>query len=279
MKNIKKILFSALLSFLFASNISCEGGIGDDELAGSDLTNSPLIVGWGNPIVTESYFEDLGILNNNYPINILGGGDGQPTTGDVTVTFSIDAAKTTATEGNEFTIPSTTATILAGTTIGPVSVDVNTAAFNPTEPTKLVLNATTTQAGVVVSQTEGVQTINFVGCKSTIADYTYEVTITSSTGGEYGPYIETITMESVNNFMTYSAGTWDPPLNPGHGIRFGDICGTLTLPAHQGLVDIYSNDVTPKGTATLDENGNFTLNYTISFGSGPRDYKAVYIRQ
>jgi hypothetical protein len=279
MKKIKNILFSALLGFLFISITSCDGGIGDAPTAGSDLTNSALIVGWGNPIVTESYFQDIGILNNTYPINILGGGSGQPTTSDITVTISVNAAETTATEGNEYTLPNTTVTIPAGQTIGQVPVNVNTGAFNLTQPTKLVLDATITQNGVVVSQTEGVQVINFVGCKSTLADYDYEVTITSSSGSVYGPHIEPLTMESVNSFLTYSAGTWDPPLNPGHGVRFGDICGTLTMPAHQGLVDIYSNDVTPKGTATVDANGNFTLNYTIDFSSGPRDYKAVYIRQ
>ncbi|WP_338408243.1 hypothetical protein [uncultured Flavobacterium sp.] len=273
MKKIKIILFFVLIATL----ASCSGGIGDD-LPGADYTNSPTIIGWGKPIVTESYFTDLGILNNTYPVNILGGGDGSPTTTDISVTISVDQAKTTAISG-EYSIPSTTVTIPAGSKIGLVPINVNTASFSATEPTKVVLNVTTSSNGAVVSATENTQTINFVGCKSTIANYTYLMTVTSSTGAVYGPVIETVLMESVNSFMTYSAGTWNPPLNPGHGIRFEAICGTLSMPAHQGLVDVYSNDVTPIGTATVDQNGNFTLRYTIGFAAGPRDYTAVYIRQ
>jgi hypothetical protein len=278
MKKIKNILFSVLISTVFIAITSCSGGIGEN-LPGGDTTDGPIIVGWGKPIVTESYFSDLGTLNNVYPINILGGSTGRATTSDITLTISVDASSTTAIDGAEYSIPSTSVTIPAGTTIGLVPININTGSFNLTQPTKVVITVTTSSAGVVVSATENVQTINFVGCQSAIADFSYEMTVTSSTGAVYGPVIETVLMESVNSFMTYSAGTWAPPLNPGHGIRFEDICGTLTMPAHQGLVDVYSNDVTPRGTGTVDADGNFTLRYTIDFAAGARDYTAVYIKQ
>lgn len=278
MKKIKIILSTILLGSAFFT--SCSEGIGDSmDIEGSNITNSPIIIGWGNPSVTESYFSDLGTLNNTYPLNVIGGADGSPTTSDITVTLSVDTANSTAVEGNEFTFPSSTVTIPAGSIIGLVPININTGAFNATEPTQVIINATTTSDGVVVSSFAQKLVMNFVGCKSTLAAYTYKMTVTSSTGAVYGPVIETILEEGVNNFMTYSVGTWSPPLNPGHGIRFSDICGTLTLPSKQELADTYSNEVTPKGTATVDENGNFTIRYTIAFGAGPRDYTAVYIRQ
>lgn len=278
MKKIKIILFTILIGSTFFT--SCSEGIGDSPtIAGSELTGSPIIIGWGNPTVTESYFSDIGTLNNTYPLNVIGGGNGSPTTSDITVTLSVDTANSTAVEGNEFTFPSSSVTIPAGSIIGLVPINVNTGAFNPGSPTQVIINAVTTSNGVVVSSSAEKLVINFVGCKSTLADYTYEMTVTSSTGSVYGPVTETILEESVNSFMTYSVGTWSPPLNPGHGVRFSDICGTLSMPSVQELADMYSNEVTPKGSATVDENGNFTLRYTIGFGAGPRDYTAVYIRQ
>lgn len=250
---------------------------GPSILDGSNTTNSALIVGWGKSSVTESYFSDIGVLNNAYPINILGGGDGTPSTSAIDVTLSVDPSST-AIDGGEYSIPSTSFTIPAGSSFAMVPIDINTGLFNATTPSKVVINVATSTNGVVIDALAGQMTINFVGCQSDIANHTYMMTVTSSTGGQYGPVLETVLMESVNNFMTYSAGTWDPPLNPGHGVRFEDICGNLTIPS-QGLVDVYSNSVTAHGPSTVQPNGDFTLNYTIGFGSGPRDYVATYIKQ
>jgi hypothetical protein len=280
MKKLKLILFSAIISSLFFA--SCTE-LNSDELPGSDITNggnAPIIIGWGKPAVTESYFTDLGVLNNTYPINILGGGDGSPSTSDITITLSIDTENSTAVEGNEFTFPSTSVKIPAGSIIGLVPINVNTAAFSATNPTQVTINAVTTSEGVVVSSAAKKLVMNFVGCKSLLASYTYEMTVTSSTGNVYGPVIETIREESVNSFSTYSVGTWgSTPFNIGNGIEFSDICGTLTMPLVQDLADYYGNEVTPRGTATVDENGNFTLKYTIGFNAGPVDYTAVFTKQ
>lgn len=276
MKKIKLILFSAVISSFFFT--SCNE-LDSDTLEGSDLTNggkSPIIVGWADATVTESYFSDIGVLDNNYPIDVLGTTDGSPTTSDIEISIAVDAS-TTATDGNEYILSSNTVSIPAGSSFAGVPIGINTGGFNPTQPTKLVLNITTSVNGVVVSDHAKQMTINFVGCQSTLADYQYQVVITRDDGRQV-TFNEGLTMESVNNFLTHSVGTWVPPLNPGHGVRFSDICGSLSM-QNQELADMYSNSVKPVGGATVDANGNFTLKYTISFGSGDRTYTASYTRQ
>ncbi len=276
MKKIKNILFSVLLSSSFIAITSCSGGIGDANLAGSDLTNSALIVGWGKASVTESYFTDIGVLNNEYPLNILGCGYGTPYKSDITLTLSVDASST-AIDGDEYTIPSASFTIPAGSSFAMVPVNVNTGSFNATAATKVVINVVASSNGVVVSNAAKQMTINFVGCKSDIASFTYEVT-TIGRGRQYGPHLETVTEESVNSFLTASVGYWDPTLNPGHGIRFSAICGVLTIP-QQDLADTYSNEVGPLGTAVVEANGDFVLKYYISLSGVNEAMTATYIRQ
>jgi len=276
MKRLNILLICVLLSSAFFT--SCSEGIGDDVIVGSDYTDSPVLVGWANPSVTESYFSDIGILENLYPISIVGGGDGSPTTSDITVTLSVDTANSTAVEGNEFTFPSSTVTIPAGSNIALVPINVNTGAFSPTLPTQVIITATASSEGVSVSEPQKKLVMNFVGCKSDLANYTYLMTL-EGRGRTYGPVLETIREVSVNSFVTYSVGYWGgAPFNIGNGVRFSDICGTLTIPV-QDLAAYYSNEVGPLGTATVDENGNFTLNYYISLSGVNEPMKAVYIRQ
>jgi len=277
MKKIKNILFSVLISSVFIAITSCSGGIGDN-LPGGDTTLGPVIIGWGQPAVTESYFSDIGTLNNLYPLVITGGSDGTPTVSDITVTLSVDTANSTAVEGNEFTFPSSSVTIPAGTTIGLVPININTGAFNPTAPTQVVINAVTSSGGVVVSSSAQKLILKFVGCQSQLASYTYLVT-TVGRGRQYGPALETITETSVNSFTTFSVGYWGgSPFAIGNGVQFADICGTLTV-ATQDLAAYYSNEVGPIGTSTVDGNGNFELNYYISLSGVNEPMKGTYIRQ
>jgi hypothetical protein len=277
MKKIKNILFSVLTSSVFIAITSCSGGIGDN-LPGGDTTLGPVIIGWGQPAVTESYFSDIGTLNNLYPLVITGGSDGSPTVSDIVVTLSVDTANSTAVEGNEFTFPSSSVTIPAGTTVALVPININTGGFNATAPTQVVVNAVTTSGGVVVSSAAQKLVIKFVGCQSSLASYTYLVH-TVGRGKEYGPVLETITETSVNSFTTYSVGYWGfSPFNIGNGVKFNDICGTLSV-AKQDLADYYSNEVGPIGTSTVDENGNFELNYYISLSGLNVPMKGTYIRQ
>lgn len=274
MKKLKLILFVFVIAFSFTS---CE--LNDEStIDGHDLTaNETKIVGWGNSAITESYFEDLGTIDKNYPIDVLGGGDGSPTSSDIAISISVNNVETTATN-NEYTLSVTSATISAGQTYGNMPIGINTGNFSPSEPTKLVLDISTSVDGVVVSDLAKTLTINFVGCQSEIANFSYMVTIVREDGATYGPAVETVTMESVNNFLTYSVGSWASPLNPGHGIRFGDICGSLTIP-DQTLADMYSNAVKGLSTATVDENGSFILKYSINFAAGGLNHTATYTKQ
>lgn len=276
MKKIKLLLFTAFISsFLFTSCNEIDSG---EALEGSEFISSPIIVGWAETSYTESYFTDLGTLNNNYPLDILGGGDGAPTSSDISLNISINA-ETTATEGGEFSLPSTTATIPAGSSFAGVPIDVNTGSFNPGVPTSLVLDVTATIDGVVVSESSKQMRINFVGCKSALSGSTYNVQITRRETGQVtnrsGVSINDV---SVNNFQTTYVGAW--PLTPG--VRFEDICGKLYIVSHD-LADTYSNQVTaaagPNNLAgEVDENGNFTLTYNISLGAPWGDYDAVYTK-
>ncbi len=273
MKNLKLILFVFAIALSFTS---CE--LNDEStIDGHDLTTGSKIVGWGSTAISESYFEDLGTIDKNYPIDVLGGGDGSPTSSDIAVSISVNMAETTAVNG-EYTLNVTNATIPAGQTYGNMPIGINTGNFSPSEPTKLVLDITTSVDGVIVSDLAKQLTVNFVGCQSEIANFSYMVTTVRNDGATYGPVLQNVVMETVNNFLTHSVGTWSPPLNPGHGIRFGDICGTLTIP-DQALADMYSNDVKGLSTATVDENGNFVLKYSIGFSAGDRTYTATYTKQ
>jgi len=267
MKKLKLILFSAIISSLFFA--SCTE-LNSDELPGSDLTNggnAPTIVGWGKAAISESYFSDIGTLNNTYPIDVLGTVDGSPTKTDITLTVSVDA-ETTAIDGGEFTIPSKSVVIPAGSSSAGVPIDLNTGSFNLSEPTLLVLNISTTVNGVVISGASQQMKITFVGCKSTLDASTYNVAITRrNTGNTVTRTGVSLSVLDVNYFETSYVGGW--PLSPG--VRFSAICGNLFVESHD-LAAKYSNQVTAAGGAnnlagSVDSNGNFTLTYEISGAS------------
>ncbi len=278
MKNIKFLVLAVVTMFLFNS---CE--LSDDStISGDGITDSPVIIGWSTPSVTESYFEDLGTLDNQYPLNILGGGDGAPTTADVAVSITVNEAETTAVNG-EYILNSSNVVIPAGSTFVNVPIGVNTANFSPSEPTKVVLDIATTTNGISVSSLSKTLTINFVGCQSELASYTYNVTILrENTGSIYNGYGESVVENGVNYLQTATVGTW--PIPPG--VRFTDICGTLYIESHD-LADYYSNQVTAASAdgiaGEVDENGNFVLRYNISGASsisGPwGNYTATYTKQ
>ena len=273
MKKIK-ILLSLFVFSIFITSCTLND---ESTIDGHDLTNSVKIVGWGKTKITESYFENLGVIDKNYTVNVLGGGDGSPTTQDITVNLSVNNDETTAVNG-EYVLTATTITIPAGDSFGNLPIGIDTANFSTSDPTKLVLDITASIDGVTVSDFADKLVVNFVGCQSEIANYQYMVTIVREDGATYGPALESITMEDVNNFLTYSVGSWSSPLNPGHGIRFEDICGELTIPDQQ-LADMYSNSVKGITTSQLDEDGSFELKYTIDFSSGGLKHTATYIKQ
>ncbi len=277
MKNLKLVLFAVIIAFSFTS---CELN-NESTIDGHDLTTGPRIVGWGKADITENYFEDLGTINKNYPVNILGGADGSSNDKNITYTISVDAAETTAVN-NEYTLNSSTGTIASGEVFDNVSIGINTGNFSPAEPTKLVLDVATSVDGVVVSSLAKKMTINFVGCQSEIGMHSYAVTTVREDGSMVDRGIETIITDHVNSFWSRSVGLWttnDFLNGNGKGVKFEDICGTITIPKH-ALGDHYTgNEVGGTATTTVDENGNFTLRYYIMFSGEPTKYTSTYTKQ
>ncbi len=279
MKNIKSIL-PAFVLLLFAS--SC---VVDDEVDTS-FGESPYVIGFKNAVAAESYFSDEGAVLKNYAVDILGGADGTPAEQDIVVSYEIDAAST-ATEGQEFNFVdnSGTLTIPAGSTFANFPLEINTGSLDPNEPTELILNLTEVSGPPsVISALNDQLSITFVGCQSTVDEHTYMVTTTRLADGFVEKTgLETITMTSVNNFVTESTGPFGPDARRGsiadiNGFNFNDICGAITVPK-QGLADnSYSNEVA--GTGSVDpETGTITINYYIMFSGTPERYQSVYVIQ
>jgi len=264
--------------FLFVLS-SCKT---EETIDGHDLTQGPNILGFAKTDVTESYFEDLGTIEKNYPINVYPSGDGNTTDKDAVINIAVNTDETTATEG-EYVLNDTSLTLHAGESFVNLPVGIVTGNFNPNEPTKVVFDITTSTDGFVVNSLQQKLAITFVGCQSDLADYTYDVVITrENTGDQYIGTSESLIVEDVNTFQTQTVMHFG--ISPG--VHFVDICGTLTIPQHD-LADTYSNQVTgaagPDGLGgSVDEFGNFTLRYHItgeSSTTGPwGDFTAVYTR-
>ena len=97
--------------------------------------------------------------------------------------------------------------------------------------------------------------------------------------------IEVVALTSVNNFKTDTTGTWAVgSIAPDQGFSFVDICGAITVP-DQGLAqNYYSNQVTgitgSNGShGEVLANGDMTISYQITFGSGDRTYTNYYTKQ
>ena len=270
-----------LVLTLSALNFSC---LVDDEDEGGlqGIENSAYIIGFAKKTENESYFEDEGAVVKNYPVSILGGNSGNPTTSDVAVSFTVDPSST-AVAGNEYNSTTSSFVIPAGENYGTIPVTINTGGLDPDTPTFLKLNLTSS-TGSVISDLNGSLTINFVGCQSQVATFTYDVTtIRISDNALQAQQVETITMESVNVFRTASVGPYGPGNTAGgsiggtEGFTFNDVCGEITVES-QNLVSLYSNQVF--GSGSVDPvTGDIEITYTITFGTGDRVYTSTYVKQ
>ncbi|MBQ0769829.1 MAG: hypothetical protein KBT58_11085 [Bizionia sp.] len=277
MKNIKILLLVLTLSAL---NFSC---LVDDEDEGGlqGIENSAYLIGFAKKTENESYFVDEGAIVKNYPVSILGGNAGNPTTSDVAVTFTVDPSST-AVAGNEYNLTTSSFVIPAGANYGTIPVTINTGGLDPDAPTFLKLNLTSS-TGSVISDLNDSLTINFVGCQSEVDTFTYAVTtIRISDGGLMNSQLENITMESVNVFRTATVGPYGPGAAGGsiggtEGFTFNDVCGEITVES-QNLVSLYSNQVF--GSGSVDPvTGDIEITYTITFGSGDRVFTSTYVKQ
>lgn len=276
---MKKLLI--VLSSLMI--ISCS----DDDLLQNDvLVEGPKVVGFQSGFGSISYFEDLGVQDASFAIDVLANGNGRVTTTDLVVTYEVDLVNSTAVEGVEFDFadPSRKVTIKAGTRNTTVDLKVNTDSFNPVAKTALILKIVSV-TGANISNNLGSIEINFVGCNSLLGSATggpYNVTHTSATGAVRSYTGEFITLLEPNTFRTNSTGTFAPTTpagSTGRGYDFVDICGEITIP-NQQLFRFYSNTV--DGTDAYDgldgivtSPTSFTTKYVVS---SQTSFTSVYTR-
>ena len=278
MKNLNKLFILLALPFIATSCLV------DDEVDNS-LAEGSYIVGFTNGLAVESHFADIGALEENYPLDILGGNAGLTTTSDLVVSYEVDLVASTASEGVEFDFVDTSGllTIPAGSSFAMFPLLVNTGNFDLTAPTVLVLKLTDA-TGSVVSAIHDTLTVTFVGCQSTVNAYSYQVQTTRDDGASVDQGTEPILLTSVNNFKAYTTGTWAwGSIAPDQGFDFIDICGAITVP-DQGLAqNFYSNQVTGVVGANgshgeVFANGDIQISYQITFTAGNRTYTNYYTK-
>lgn len=282
MKNLKKLMILLIVPFL---SVSCI--VEDDENTGlQGAENSPIAVGFNNSVALESYFEDIGPITKEYPVNVLGGNSGYPSSTDLVVSYTIDPSST-AVEGSEFDFVDTSGslTIPAGSTFAQFPLIINTGGLDPDMPTELILKLESVSgADSYVSSLNDELKITFVGCQSTLNLFTYNVVTTRDDGAVVDFGTQDIRIAAPNTFITRSTGLWAVgSIADDQGLTFTDICGDLTITGQNLAQGTYSNQVTGTGAngaaGTVDPlTGNFSLSYSITFSAGDATYTSVYTK-
>ena len=276
---MKKIILLAAIAF---ASFSCNSD--DSNLDDANFANTPRVVGFSSDFETVAYFADEGAVAREFPIDVIGTGDGSPYTKDITVTYTVDAAST-AVAGQEYSFANSAGTVVipAGQSFGMLPITVNTGQLNATMKTELIINLTAVdQDGFIIAEQQKQFKVIFVGCQSQLEGL-YTVVVTRGDGVVRTYTNETVDLVSVNYFKTRTTGTWAAgAIAPDQGYNFTDICGDITV-ASQGLAQgYYSNTVkglTSDGTdGFVTDNNNFQVKYEISFAAGNRTYTNVYTR-
>lgn len=291
MKNLKKI---SLALFSIALLFSC---VKDDV---EDFKSGSHIVGFKRS--TSSYIytsADVNPVQITEAIDLIGGADGTPSGSSIAVQFAVDASST-AIQGTDYTIDVTgnQISIPAGSDFVMLPITVNPSALPGNLPKTIKINLTQVSSGnAVVSDADKQITITIAKCESALeGDYTLQVTRIDN-GAVYNFSSETITSTgTLGEYVTSSSGPYgDIALGgiddltadgaPRNGFIFNDVCQTISIP-EQNLGDYYSNllygNPDEQNEVTLDPvTGNvvsITMTYTITFGAGPRKYRAVYTK-
>ena len=278
-----------LLSLVIAGSLAF-ACVDDDSGPQGDFQGAK-IVGFESDFATVEHFEDIGVVQREFAVNLIGLGNGSVSSEPITVNYVVDTEASTATEGVEFDFVDNTGsiTIPAGGTFGMFPLNINTGNFNPTEKTELVLKLSGASDGTVVGEQYSTLSIVFVGCQSQLATAegtTYTTVVTNNISGFQRTFTnDVIRLVDTNRFNTDFTGTWlAGQLAPAtdQGFNFIDICGEITVPS-QNLADYWGNIV--KGLDSnngvdghvIDEN-SFEITYEISFAAGNQNYTAVYTR-
>ena len=279
---MKKLLILALSA---ATIISCTD---DDIRTEHQLDSGPKVIGFSSSFESVAYFEDLGAIQRDFPVNVIGTGNGQLSDSDITVTYEVDPTST-ATEGVEYNFvdASGMVTIPAGSSFGMFPLVVNTGQLDPVQKTELKLKLVSSSAGTTVGQQYSTLRIVFVGCQTQIATAgspgSFTCTVVRNDGASITFPSETVELVDINTLKSTTTGTWSPgTIAPDQGYDFIDICGDITVPV-QGLCQgYYSNQVyglTSDGTdGSVTDSDNFAATYEITFSAGNRQYTNTYVR-
>ena len=309
MKNTFKKLF--LFLFLAAAVTSCDE-VGDDEEL--NYGNGAYVAQFPFPARTGFFLKDDAVIYDyNIPVELVGG-NGLALDSDVTVSFEkldfVDDVTTidddsyvSAVEGVdfEFVNPTNSIVIPAGSTFASIPIRVLSGNLDDQAPAVLVLNLTQVSASgasVVTSGTKSKISVVLQGtCSSDLAG-TYDlVTTRVGPGTVYVLPNEVVEEIAAGEYLTSSTGPYNNRGLISSGAQLGtasagfimiEVCGRIALKAGQRLGGQlgggYSNSVyqTPAQYAASSVNpvtGVITVEYSIFFASGDRQYRGVYTPQ
>jgi hypothetical protein len=221
----------------------------DDEVI--DFGKGPIITQFSNKTVTNNFLQDGSDAVYEYEVPIeYRGGAGLALKEEVTITISVDAAASTATEGKEFSLPVTSFTIPAGSQQAFAKIMVNSAQLDALNPLTAVLQIESSSQTVSDSN-KTVITLQAI-CPSALAgDYVFESARASKVG---------ITIAVVSTGPgTYSVSE-DPYFGGVYPIYISDVCGTITVTGGY-LPDNFGIGVSGSGSVN-ETTGAISFSYT-----------------
>ncbi len=204
MKNIKKInivrIFMILAFGVFITLNSCDTLLDQTE---TDFGKGPILAQFENSSVTANFLSDGSVATYDIPITIVGGRN-VPIDEPVDITISVDPSST-ATEGVEFSLVSTTYTIPAGQMFVDAQIQVTTDNLDPFDAKTVVLKIDSSSQGVSESNKTAVtlQAVcsldlnNFVGTYSADNEYWGEVYTATV---ELGPIENSLLLTNVEGY-------------------------------------------------------------------------------
>lgn len=224
---MKKFKFLALLLIGVSTFNSCIVDDEDEKVA--SYAEGPAVIGFNKSSVSFSYFENVGAVQQDVYVELVGGSKGF-TTSDTPLSFEIDPSST-ATEGTEFSLPQgKVVTLPANRDLTKFPISINTGSLNPTQPTFVKFNIIGGD-GYIPSQAKGSLTITFVGCVSTIQEGTYSYVRVGGTSAVPSTGTSVFTKTSVNNYeFNYPSSTiGGQPIK----VQLSDVCGDIMLSSNQ----------------------------------------------
>jgi hypothetical protein len=242
MKSINKfkILVLALFAVVFVSCL-------DDSV--TDFGKGPIVVQFPSTEASQNFLQDGSgaVYEFEVPVQYFGGNN-TPLNEDVSLTVAINSAKSTAVEGEEFSLPETQFTIPAGTNTANVVLKVNSGSLDSSDPKVVALEIIDSSQKASSNKNIILLTLQAI-CPSALAgNFTYangngrSVTVTETGSGTYSV--------SADNAFTGE-----------YSINISDVCDNITITGGF-LQDNFG--IAVSGNGTVSNSGNtITLNYTV----------------